>query len=403
MTRWSSWPVILDRDMNNQLDRLARSYASTLRKYLTHQQEAVREQAYELGRRAIAKEFGVLDMAQVHQQALRTLLRVPDGADSRRGVMKAAESFLLESLSPFEAAHRGFREVNLNLQQRNRELEAEIHERKRVEVALRRSEKHFQQLFTEAQAMQENLRSLSNKILRTQEEERKHISRELHDEVGQALTAISVTLATLRNHAVGNSTASAQKIAEARRLLQETMETVHRFARDLRPALLDELGLLPALRSYLKGFAVRTGLRAHFRGNPVAEKLGPDQKIVLFRVAQEGLTNVSKHARASQVAVAVRKFKDSVCLEVVDNGRSFKADSTDSSAKPEGRLGLLGMQERVRLVNGQLTVRPQPGKGTTVRVVVPFSASVGPMLLTRPAGLSQKKNQLVRRWTRRCI
>ena len=358
--------------MNNHLKRLARSYAVTLRKYLADQQEAVLAQAYELGRTAIASGMGVLDMARVHQDALEKLLLSPAAAQGNGRVLKAAEVFFLESLSPFEALHRGFREMNFELRERNQELEVEISERKRAEDALRRSEKHYRRLCNEAQAMQEDLRNLSNKILRTQEEERQHISRELHDEVGQSLTAISVTLAAMNHRGDGSSGMSGQKLAHTQRLLQETMDAVHCFARDLRPAMLDELGLLPALRSYLQGFADRTGLRVRFRGNPIAEKLGNDQKIVVFRIAQESLTNVSKHARASQVEVAVRKLKEGVCIEIVDNGRSFKTTPLDP-AQSKGRLGLLGMQERVRLVKGQFAVKPQPGKGTIIRAVIPFS------------------------------
>src|SRR5579859_3107205 len=286
MTRWCSSPVILECDMNDSSHKLARRYAATLQKYLADEQEAVLAHAYELGRLAIAEGLGVLDMARSHQEALGKLLQSPSGTRSDGRVLKAAETFLLESLSPFEATHRGFSEMNVKLQERNRELEAEISERKRAEDALRQSERHYQRLFKEAQEMQENLRNLSNEILRTQEEERKRISRELHDEVGQSLTAISVTLATLNIPGAGNPGVSSQKLAEAQGLLQETMETIHRFARDLRPAALDELGLLPALRSCLKGFATRTGLRVQFRGDPVAEKLDDDQKIVVFRVAQ---------------------------------------------------------------------------------------------------------------------
>ena len=138
--------------------------------------------------------------------------------------------------------------------------------------------------------------------------------------------------------------------------------------------MLDELGLLPALRTYLNGFASRTGLRVKFHGNPIAERLEADAKTVVFRIAQESLTNVNKHAQASQVAIAIRPFKGGICMEVADDGKSFKADPKDAG-KSEGRLGLLGMQERVRLVNGQFTVKPRPGKGTTVRVMVPFKLS----------------------------
>ncbi|MBW8865551.1 MAG: sensor histidine kinase, partial [Verrucomicrobia bacterium] len=284
--------------------------------------------------------------------------------------------FFLQALSPFEATHRGFGETNLKLQERNRELEEEINVRKQVEDALRQSEKHYHRLFDEAQAMQENLRNLSNKILHTQEEERKHISRELHDEVGQSLTAISVTLGALKNNR--NPDDHNRTIAEAQKLLQETMETVHRFARDLRPTMLDELGLLPALRSYLKGFGSRTGLRIHFHGNPIAEKLADAQKTVVYRVAQESLNNVSKHAHASRVDMTIRKFNDGICMEIMDDGQSFKPDALNNG-RHTGRLGLLGMQERVRLVNGQFKIKPHPGKGTMVRVVIPFNQT-GPTM-----------------------
>ena len=380
--RWCWWRVMSESSMNNHLHRLVRRYGAILRQYLKDQQEAVLEQAYELGRTAIATELGILDMARVHHDVLRELLRSAAGAERNGSVMKTAEAFLLESLSPFEALHRGFRQMNNELRERNGELEAEIRERKRAEDALRQSEKHFERLFNEAQAMQDNLRDLSNKVLRTQEEERQRISRELHDEVGQSLTAISVTLATLNHPGAGQAGVSSQNLAQTQRLLQETMETVHGFARDLRPAMLDELGLLPALRSYLNGFRSRTGLRVCFCGHPMAEQLGSEQKLVVFRVAQESLTNVSKHAHASQVKVALRKLKDSVCMEVADNGRSFQSGAVDF-ARSKGRLGLLGMQERVRLVNGQFTVKPQPGKGTTVRVVIPFNTRPRTLIASR--------------------
>jgi len=379
--------------MNNPMHKLARFYAVTLQKYLENEQEAVLEHAYELGRTAIAQELGVLDVARIHQEALGKMLGSPAGRGSDGRLLKSAETFLLQSLSACEATHRGFREMNVKLQERNRELEAEIGERRRAESALQQSKKHYHRLFNEARAMQQSLRNLSNKILRTQEEERKRISRELHDEVGQSLTAISVTLATLKGNHLVNSNDSGQKLAETQSLLQETMETVHRFARDLRPAMLDELGLLPALRSYLKGLASRTGLRVHFRGNPIAEKLADDQKVVIFRVAQECLTNVSKHAHASQVEVVIRKFKDGVCMEVADDGRSFKVDPI-SSARSKGRLGLLGMQERIRLVNGQFVVRPRPGRGTTIRVVIPFNATRAVMQLPRALNGGKTKNNL---------
>ena len=360
--------------MNNPMSKLTRGYVLSLQNYLADGQEAGLVRAYELGREAIAKGLGVLDMARVHQEALSKVMRSPARTKDEERILQASETFLLESLSPFEATHRGFRETNLKLYERNRELESEIKERKRVESALRRSERHYHRLFNDAQFMQENLRELSNRILNTQEEERKRISRELHDEVGQSLTAVNVVLGTLRNCGIGNAEISDRKLGEVQSLLRDTMETVHGFARDLRPAMLDELGLLPALRSYLKGFACRTGLRVSFRGNPISEQLADVQKTVVFRIAQESLTNVNKHARASRVEIAIRKFRDGICMEVKDDGRSFTIGRI-TSARTGGRLGLLGMQERARLINGQVTIKPQPGKGTTVQVVIPFDPS----------------------------
>jgi len=143
----------------------------------------------------------------------------------------------------------------------------------------------------------------------------------------------------------------------------------------------DQVRVIPAGYQIRNGDVIRTakGSNAEVRlldGSLVemSERLEADAKTVVFRIAQESLTNVNKHAQASQVAVAIRPFKGGICMEVADDGKSFKADPKDAG-KSEGRLGLLGMQERVRLVNGQFTVKPRPGKGTTVRVMVPFKLS----------------------------
>ncbi|HEU0038928.1 MAG TPA: histidine kinase, partial [Verrucomicrobiae bacterium] len=226
--------------MNSRARQLSRQYAAALCRYLKRPQETHLQQAYELGREASARGLGVLDVARVHQSALASCLSPTQSAAEKARTLRAAETLFMETLSPFEAMHRGFRDANLELQQLNAQL-------KRRNAELRASEDHFHQLFEQARVMQENLRALSTKILHVQEEERKHISRELHDEVGQSLTAINTNLTMLQRNGTVDSALLKKKIADTQSLLEQTMETVHRFARELRPAMLDELGLLPAL------------------------------------------------------------------------------------------------------------------------------------------------------------
>ncbi len=383
---WCWCCVMPERPVNKLRRRLLRQFTAALRNCRTREQEQALQQAYDLGRDAIARGLGVLDMAKLHQEALVATLRstLQSGAIP---CVKAAGALVLEALTPFEATHRGFheaylklRELNSALEQRNleqaainRHLRREIKERKRTEAALRQSEKHYRKLFRQAQLMQEDLRHLSNQILHVQEEERTRISRELHDEVGQALTAINVNLAMLTKQPGQPQSSLEGRIASVQALLEQTMNTVHNFARELRPAMLDELGLLPALRSYLKGFQERTRIRTSFKAGPHIEELDDGQKTALFRVAQESLTNITKHAQASEVAIAICRRNGSVRMEISDNGKGF-AMEPQMAAKRKKRLGLLGMQERVRLVNGRLGLRSQPGKGTVVSVLIPLKS-----------------------------
>jgi signal transduction histidine kinase len=353
--------------------RFSKRYLMALQNYLLHPEEVFLQLAYELGRQAVAEGLGILNLFRIHASAVQ---RSSQGDPEKEA---AVETFFMEALSPFEATHRGFRETNgklseLNamLAKRNNELAAtnfelqrEIDERKRTEDALRQSKEHYRLLFNEARVMQDNLRHLSNRLLFIQEEERKRISRELHDEVGQALTAVNVHLAM-----AGKSPALApQQIAEARKLVEQTMEAVHRFARELRPAMLDDLGLAATLRTHIKAFSERTGLPVRFEVDPVVEDLGDDEKMALYRVVQEGLTNVARHAHATEASVVVRATRVAVRLEISDNGRAFSLTENEASQK---RLGLLGMQERVRLVNGTFLIDSREGKGTVIRIDLPL-------------------------------
>jgi len=330
--------------MNSRLRGLSSQYVATLHRYLVRPQEAFLQQAYELGRKAIASGLGVLDMARIHQQALASCLSRADSAEKTMGALKAAETFFMETLSPFEAAHRGFRGANLELRQVNQALQ-----RRNGELA----------------ALSRDLRNLSSQVLHLQEEERKRISRELHDEVGQALTVLNTNLGMLQRNGTVESALLKKKIAATQMLLGQTMETVHRFARKLRPAMLDELGLLPALRSCLKNFARRTGLHVRFAASPQAEHLNDDQKTVVYRVAQESLTNVAKHAHAKVVQLIAAHDNGVLTLEVRDDGIGG-VDAGRGS-------GILGLTDRAEALGGTISIASPPRGGTTLSVRLPIA------------------------------
>src|SRR6185436_14254141 len=252
------------------------------------------------------------------------------------------------------------------------QLQQEILQRRVVERALKKSEQHSDQLLQESFHLQEQLRGVSHQILSAHEQERKEISRELHDEIAQSLTGINITLATLSIEASANTRGLNRKIARTQRLVERSMESVHRFARQLRPPVLDDLGLIPALHSYLDEFAKRAGIRIRFSAIAAVERLDSEKRTVVYRVVQEALTNVAKHARATLARVTITRQLDGViCLEVRDNGKSFRVQRA-RFGKGKKRLGLLGMRERVEMVGGRFTVESAPGRGTTIRAQIPL-------------------------------
>ena len=210
-------------------------------------------------------------------------------------------------------------------------------------------------------------------ILHVQEEERKRISRELHDELGQALAAINTHLALVQRECVGDQDPELRTgIADVEKVLVEAIERMHSFAKALRSAALDDLGLLPALRSYLKDYAERTGLLVRFERSAKDAPLNAEQKTALFRIAQESLANVAKHAQATEVVVTLGFAEDKMQLRIKDNGKGF-AVKQQRTAVEKNRLGLLGMQERARLVNGRCLFQSAPGCGTTVMAEIPLA------------------------------
>jgi signal transduction histidine kinase len=219
--------------------------------------------------------------------------------------------------------------------------------------------------------MQKKLRQLTRQIITAQEEERKAISRELHDEVVQSLVGINVELSALGKDATVKR-GLRKKITHTQRLVENAVQAVHRFARDLRPSVLDDLGLIPALHAYSKNMAERKKIKIQLTAFGGIEALGNAERTTLFRVAQEALTNVTRHAQATTAQISITQIPGAVRMEISDNGKSFEVSKT-FLAKNNKRLGLVGMRERVEMVGGNLHIESTPGKGTTVRTEIPFN------------------------------
>jgi PAS domain S-box-containing protein len=251
----------------------------------------------------------------------------------------------------------------------NRKLEEEIVHRQAVEAALRQSEKQQGEMLAQSRAMQEQLRQLSRQVLKAQEDERKRISRELHDVVAQTLTGINIRLGTLKQASGLNVKDFGRNISRTQRLVEKSVHLVHRFARELRPAVLDDLGLIPALHAYLKGFMADTGIRVSLQTFAGVEQADSTLRTVLYRVAQEALTNVERHSHATHAAVTIQQQPQHLSMTITDDGRSFDVNRALKGGK---RLGLLGMRERLEMVGGSFSITSSPGKGTTIEARLPL-------------------------------
>ena len=266
----------------------------------------------------------------------------------------------------------------------NQKLTEEIHHRQAVERDLHSTEVAQTLLLKQAVSLQEELRGMSHQVLQAQEEERKRISRELHDVVVQSLVGISVHVADLAQSAEGTPRSLQIKIANAHRLVEKSVEAVHQFARELRPGVLDDLGLIPALHAHLKSFMEGTGIRASLKAFAGIEKSPGPLRTAIYRITQEALVNVTRHAQASQVEVSIQNLDGLIRLEITDDGKGFEVP-TISDPKKNKRLGLLGMKERAEMVGGIFSIHSTPGSFTTVRIEIPPASKQPPKSTTTQA------------------
>lgn len=220
--------------------------------------------------------------------------------------------------------------------------------------------------YEESQRAQAELQELSARVVKAQEDERRNISRELHDEVGQSLSALLME--------AGNAAAMAPSSTELRahlesmkHLAENAMNVVRNMTLLLRPSMLDDFGLVPALSWQARETAKRTGLRIHVNAGEVAEDLPDDHKTCIYRVVQEALHNIARHSGAKTVDITVQQDSDKIRLTIQDDGHGFDARTTRG-------LGLLGMEERVRHLGGAFEVASEVGHGTRLEVELPLAA-----------------------------
>jgi len=246
---------------------------------------------------------------------------------------------------------------------------AAVERRNRELMELHRQREKAQ---TDLSAAYERLRRLTRRLEAAKEDERQHIARELHDDMGPTLTAVIINLQLLSNTL--DASERARKIDDAIELVDRLVQRVRDLSLDLRPPLLEELGLLPALKGYLEAQSARTGLEIEVDGE--ASGLTGEIEIAAFRVVQEAVTNVMRHADATRVDVRVRQLGVSLNIRIKDDGCGFDVGDTAERAASGKGLGLPGMQERVQVLGGDFEIRSNPGRGTEITVRLPLEVAV---------------------------
>jgi signal transduction histidine kinase len=224
---------------------------------------------------------------------------------------------------------------------------------------------------TEARRNEEMLRSLTHRVVQVQEAERGRVALELHDNISQLLCAVLAGWATLAKKLAARDKASRREVIKLSKMLGQTVDEVQRISRNLRPSVLDELGLVAALRSTCAEFADRTGVALRLDCKPLTARLPAEGELALYRILQKALENVERHARARHVNVCLREHAF-VELTIHDDGIGFDADH--HAARREGKhgLGLLSMHERAIYVGGAFKIKSVRGAGTKIEVLIPL-------------------------------
>ena len=274
-----------------------------------------------------------------------------DALSAFRGYEVGAVDYLLKPVVP--EVLRSKIAVFIELHRYNAALSHEIAERKQIERSLRRSE--------------ESLRALAARIQSVREDERSGIAREIHDELGQALTGLKMDLSWVAKRLPAEQKETQRKITAMFGLIDLTVKTVRKISSELRPQVLDDVGLVGALKWQAREFQTRTGLRCKLEMPEEDIVLAPQQATAVFRIYQEVLTNVTRHAKATRVDIELRLGDEALVLKIADNGMGIAVDEIQSHTS----LGLLGIRERALLFSGGVEIKSVKGKGTAVTLTIP--------------------------------
>ncbi len=301
-------------------------------------------------------------------RALTHAARRITSGDLTQGIPVQGEDEIGELGRSLEAMRSRLKDSLEQVQAWNRELEVRVAQRTEE---LERRHQELSRLYDVLHHHEAARRELLAKLIAAQEAERKRIARELHDETSQSLAALVMALDMVL--ASGDHAAGAGKLATMKDMAVRTLDGVHQIIFDLRPSLLDDLGLLPALRWYAEGRLTPLGTKVRFEASGPERRLPSETEVALFRVVQEAVSNIVKHAEAENVVISLESTESRLCIEVEDDGRGFDVQSVGSEPGQVRGLGLLGMQERVELIGGRFTVESHPGNGTRIAIEVSLS------------------------------
>ncbi len=291
-------------------------------------------------------------------------------------VMWGALFFLLQRRRAEDALQQIRNDLEMRVQQRtselaqvNKALVAEITERIETEESLRASESALERSRLALEQSQEDLRALAARLLTAQEEERRRISRDLHDDINQRLAMMVVELVALDHAYPGIPAGLSSRLRSLQDNVSELSEDVRHLAYQYHPSMLDDLGLVVALQRLVEDCSMRTGLECTFQHRGVPDPVPPDVATSIYRITQESLNNAARHARARRIGVELSGLDAGLTLSIADDGAGFAPDQRGSGPTS---LGVISMKERAHLVHGVLHIESHPGHGTTVRAHIPL-------------------------------